>query len=138
MDEYGMNELSFRVFARTMSVLSDKAFINEKCKISFGLYDLNNDKVIDANKLREIINDLLMSATRFMDPLLIKLITQNEENIYILINNTMKQFDLDINGNISYNSYRFNPPNETTMRTLIDVIGSNAFNWISVINNTIF
>eukprot|EP01084_Bolivina_argentea_P265290 449617_1 len=106
MDEHRMHQLSFRVFARTMSILSDKASINEKCELSFNLYDLNNDGVIDKNELTLLINDLLLSAASFIDPNLIKLINNNSETfINILITNTMKEFNLDINGNISYESY---------------------------------
>ena len=102
-----MGELSFRVFARTMSVLSDKATINEKCEISFNLYDLNDDGVIDQNELKTLINDLLDLAKDFMDPLLIKLMSNNSNNFFVnkLISNTMKLFDLDANGHITYKSY---------------------------------
>jgi len=106
MDQHSLNEISFRVFARTMSVLSDKASISEKCKLSFNLYDINNDDVIDCNELKQIINDLIMTAKEFMDPLLLKLISKNNTSfINKLISNTMKLFELDNNGNITYSAY---------------------------------
>ena len=102
-----MGELSFRVFARTMSVLSDKASFAEKCELSFNLYDLNNDNFIDKTELKTIIMDLLETAkgSDFMDPFLMKLINSNDFFVHQLITNTMKLFDLDSNGNISYSSY---------------------------------
>ena len=103
-----MGELSFRVFARTMSILSDKASFDEKCKLSFNLYDLNNDDLIDKTELRTLIMDLLETAkgTDFMDPFLVKLINVNDFFVNQLITNTMKLFELDSNGNITYSSYR--------------------------------
>lgn len=107
MDKHDFGEISFRVFAITMSVLSDKAEFDEKCKLSFEVYDLNDDKVIDKIELKTLIMDLLNTAKGqdFMDPLLVKLINSNDYFVDKLIENTMKCFDLDNNGNITYQSY---------------------------------
>eukprot|EP01083_Nonionella_stella_P030154 82757_1 len=106
MDQQGLGQLSFRVFARTMSLLSDKASISEKCELSFQLYDLNNDHVIDRNELKQIIYDLMHSAKHLMDPLLMELMNDtNCDFIDKLLSDTMKMFDLDANGNITYRAY---------------------------------
>ncbi len=78
-----MGQLSFRVFARTMSISSDKASINEKCEFSFNLYDINNHKLIDKQEIKQLIEDLLINATNFMDPELIKLISNNKEEFIL-------------------------------------------------------
>ena len=105
MDEHGMG-LSFRVFARTMSVLSDKASFLEKCQLSFCLYDLKNDNVIDPSELKQLILDLMTTASDCLHPSILKLL-EDEESDFVdaLVANTLEQFELNEHGNVCYDSY---------------------------------
>eukprot|EP01084_Bolivina_argentea_P291908 501755_1 len=84
MDTLQMNSLTFRIFARTMSILSHHASIEEKLKLSFHLYDLNNDGFIDKNELTDIVNDCLPQ---------LKPLKLDDEMIDIIINNTLNGKD---------------------------------------------
>lgn len=103
MDEHGLG-ISFRTFAIALSALSDQAPLSEKCRLSFDLYDLNDDGVIDHEELRALVVDLVESAHDLMDPTVRDLV-QREGFMAQLIANTMECFDLDPDGNIDYDGY---------------------------------
>ncbi len=55
MDRSDMGELNFRNFAMAMSMLSDKAPIEDKIELSFIMYDLNGDGKVDKEELKRMV-----------------------------------------------------------------------------------
>jgi len=104
MDQHEMGALSFRTFVIALSALSDKAPVSEKLKLSFALYDLNDDGVIDRQELNTLIVDAVSNAHHLMDASVRELV-QRDGFMEQLIENTMRCFDLDPDGNIDYDGY---------------------------------
>jgi len=71
--------LTFRVFATTMSALCEQASIMEKIRLTFHLYDLNDDGHIDRDELTDLISDCITE----MKPLQL-----TNECVQTIVNNT--------------------------------------------------
>lgn len=59
MDKSDMGTLNFRNFAHTMSMLSIDASKEEKMKLSFFLYDINEDGFIDRTECKQMVTAAL-------------------------------------------------------------------------------
>ena len=99
MDVHNLGGLTFRIFATTMSILSKKASQIEKIKLSFYLYDLNDDGYIDKNELYQIIKDCLPEINIFNHNN-----KHKDKYINIIIQNTFKQLKCD--KKISFKQYQ--------------------------------
>ncbi len=88
--------LTFRIFATTMSILSIQASHSEKLKLSFSLYDLNDDGFIDKMELKELIMDSLKE---------LKPLKLSEDIVDIIIENTFDQIQCDKVDKISFKEY---------------------------------
>eukprot|EP01083_Nonionella_stella_P104964 301477_1 len=84
MDPSQMQHLTFRIFAKTMSIFSREASIDEKLRLSFHLYDLNDDGFIDKYELECIIKDCLAQ---------LKPLHLSDKMIQQIIQNTLHERD---------------------------------------------
>lgn len=96
--------LTFRIFAKTMSLLSIQSSHDDKIKLSFYLYDLNDDGFIDKMELKQLIMDSLDQ---------LKPLKLTGSDVDIIIENTfdaIKKMDDDdtksVEDKISFNEYR--------------------------------
>jgi len=95
MDVHSLG-LTFRIFACTMSILSRSASQMEKMKLSFSLYDQNDDGFIDRKEVTDIIADCLDE---------LRPLTLNEQQIEQIVENTFECVAPEIADRISFQEY---------------------------------
>eukprot|EP00484_Ammonia_sp_Unknown_P028335 CAMPEP_0197027874 /NCGR_PEP_ID=MMETSP1384-20130603/7735_1 /TAXON_ID=29189 /ORGANISM="Ammonia sp." /LENGTH=284 /DNA_ID=CAMNT_0042456791 /DNA_START=161 /DNA_END=1015 /DNA_ORIENTATION=- len=95
MDTHNVG-LTFRIFATTMSILSEQAPLSEKIKLSFYLCDLNDDGYVDRAELADIIKDCLPE---------LKPLELSEERIEEIVQNTFDQLQPSEPDKISFDEY---------------------------------
>jgi len=89
-------QINFRVWALTLSALSRDASLEDKIKFSFSLYDLNSDKKISKDELKQ----LLISAIK--ENVAVGL---TEEQADEIVSNTFRVVDTDNSGYVDYDEY---------------------------------
>merc|ERR1711971_253786 len=72
----------------TMSVLSDKASVDEKCALCFRLYDLDANGALSSDELTLIIRDAI--NTNLLPPSMLRVIEQNAAFVSAVVRNTMR------------------------------------------------
>ena len=90
-----MGSLNFRNFATALSLLSLEAPDEDKIKLSFFLYDINDDNTIDREECTQMVELAL-------DEINMKLSVQQIEDI---VNNTFREADANGDGVIDFEEY---------------------------------
>eukprot|EP01083_Nonionella_stella_P059824 156549_1 len=96
MDVHNMG-LTFRIFASTMSILSKHGSQSEKIRLSFSLYDQNDDGFIDKQELMQIVKDCLPE---------LKPLHLDQTTIDHIVQNTFRQIEHADANKISLDEYQ--------------------------------
>eukprot|EP01083_Nonionella_stella_P090039 251542_1 len=91
------DRMNFREFCMALSLLSDKASIDDKIKFSFDLYDLNKDGKIDESELLSLVEAAFSDSGASVP----------KETIEMICRATLSETDVDNNGTIEHNEYEF-------------------------------
>ena len=95
MDKSSMGSLNFRNFATALSSLNLTASDEEKIKLSFFLYDLNDDQQIDRDECTQMVKLALNEINMKL----------SSKQIEVIVNNTFRETDLNGDGVIDYEEY---------------------------------
>jgi Ca2+-binding EF-hand superfamily protein len=97
------DHLTFEEFARCVSALSERSSLDEKCRVSFQCFDVNNDGMIDLSELTNLLQACLVQQQTKAEDCGLKLSNQQIQRI---CNYTLQQVDTNHDGVISYDEYQ--------------------------------
>eukprot|EP00002_Diphylleia_rotans_P007663 TRINITY_DN17310_c0_g1_i1.p1 TRINITY_DN17310_c0_g1~~TRINITY_DN17310_c0_g1_i1.p1 ORF type:complete len:199 (+),score=60.60 TRINITY_DN17310_c0_g1_i1:67-663(+) len=95
-DKNGDGSINFREFVAGLSIFCNRGTLEEKLKLTFRIYDVDNDGHIDKEELMSMLKASLLDNS----------IEIPEEHLRALVDETFAETDANGDGKISFEEYR--------------------------------